>query len=681
MEEIIIFLNSAGFAKYGWLIFFGALLFFNLYLLLALLGRKKSWSLPLPEWLHRRWLVAVIDSLLLLGVLGFSGMAVSAHPQVIFPNSPSLEAVEITRERPFRVIFDRPIDRDKMTKSITPEIPGTWSYSSSHYLLLTDTLTFTPEVSPAAEARYTISLGGIKNLLDESTTDYLLSFVAPPLPTIVATNPSNGAQDVLPGQEIFVETDFSHESLARFEFKLKPETEIEVTKTADRRYSLKPKGGLRKGTSYSLEAYRIPVSKNFADGSLEDAGETALVSQLTFRTIAAPGVADYGPKGSGLPISGNIWIDFRQEMDGEATGRSFSITPNPGGNLSWESGRRLNYRATLAKNTTYTVKLTKTAKAADGTPFEDDFNYSFTTIGYVGVSGFSPSNKATGISTAAKVSVTFNQAVDHASAQSKFSITPNVAGAFSWSGNTLTYRPSGFAYGTRYTVNVAGGVKTINGLDSNRDYSASFTTQQQSVTLKVPAYRQAHMYSCMATAARSALAYKGVYPSENTLLGLIGYDKTAYSGTWRDPNSIWGNPYAGIVGNVDGKSGGVSWGYGAYWGPTAKAISTYRPAEVKTGWNVSGIAGEIAGGNPVLIWWVNGVWPAYEVYWKTPTGTSIRGVNSMHVQVVKGFTGTVANPTSFTVTDSGYGYPGRTYDIGTFKAKWGWFGNSAVIVR
>ena len=335
----------------------------------------------------------------------------------------------------------------------------------------------------------------------------------------------------------------------------------------------------------------------------------------------------------------------------------------------------------MAKNTKYTMTVSKEAKAIDGSPFEDVFSYSFTTIGYVAVSAFSPANNASGVGLSSTVAVTFNQAVDHASAQSKFSINPAVDGNFSWSGNTLYYKHSGLAYVTKYTVAIAAGVKTVYGLDSNRGYSAAFTTQQRTVMLKVPSYAQAHMYSCMAAAARSALAYKGKYVAENTLLSLMGYDSTPFSGTWRDPNSIWGNPYNAIVGNVDGHSGGITWGYGAYWGPTAKAISGYRPAEIKTGWNVTSLAAEIEAGNPVLIWWVNGVWPAYEVYWKTPAGTSIRGVNSMHVQVVKGFTGTKENPTSFTVTDSGYGYPARTYDVGTFKAKWSWFGNAGVVVR
>ena len=99
-----------------------------------------------------------------------------------------------------------------------------------------------------------------------------------------------------------------------------------------------------------------------------------------------------------------------------------------------------------------------------------------------------------------------------------------------------------------------------------------------------------------------------------------------------------------------------------------------------TGWSASGIASELIAGHPVIIWWVNGVWPAYNVSWYK-NGKKINAVNSMHVQVVKGFTGTVESPLTFFVTDSGYGYPGRSYDVGTFMAKWGWFNNSAIVVK
>jgi len=158
-----------------------------------------------------------------------------------------------------------------------------------------------------------------------------------------------------------------------------------------------------------------------------------------------------------------------------------------------------------------------------------------------------------------------------------------------------------------YTARVDTGIKTINGLDSIQPFSTSFTTKAQTVILNVPSYRQGHNYSCYATAARMALAYKGAYVSENTILNTIGYDKTSFSGTWGDPNSIWGDPYSCIVGNVDGKSGGINWRYGAYWGPTAAAMSSWRSTSVKSGWSVQGIAQEITNGNPVIVWWVNGV--------------------------------------------------------------------------
>lgn len=695
MNESLNFLKSADLSRWGALISLFLLFGFNLIVIWhRFLADKFKLNLKinLP---HIRWrpkinlgflmtlggIVAVNSTLVFAGSAFAAGMVVP-EPQVIIPNSPSLSAVEITAQNPFRIVFDRPIDTGALEKSLSPDLDGNWQFASTNYPLLSDTLIFVPHASPPADGRYTVALKNIKNVAGTKTSEYLLSFMTPPLPSVKSINPANGTEGILPGQEITVETDFPHEDTARLEFKFQPETPIDIKKEGGTVYKLTAKDGFKKSTVYNLEVNRIPVSRNFETGELNDIGEAVLISQSNFRTLEAPGVADYGPKGSGILVDSSVWIEFKQDMDRAATEAAFAFSPSVSGSKAWESNRKLVFKpAGLAKNTTYNVSVSKDAKAIDGSPFEDVFGFSFTTIGYVAVSSFSPGNNAGGVALAAKVSVTFNQAVDHASAESKFAISPNPGGSFSWSGNTLYFNHSNFSYYTRYTVSMAAGIKTVYGLDSAQTFSAAFTTQQQSVMLSVPSYHQAHMYSCMASAARSALAYRGVYVAENTILSLIGYDYTPFSGTWGDPNAVWGNPYSGVVGNIDGKSGGVTWGYGAYWTPTSKAIGNYRANEVKTGWNVSGVAQEIASGNPVIVWWVNGVWPAYEVNWKTTGGTPIRGVNSMHVQVVKGFTGTIENPTSFTVTDSGYGYPAHTYDVNTFKAKWGWFGNSAIIVR
>ncbi len=110
----------------------------------------------------------------------------------------------------------------------------------------------------------------------------------------------------------------------------------------------------------------------------------------------------------------------------------------------------------------------------------------------------------------------------------------------------------------------------------------------------------------------------------------------------------------------------------------ANAIRKYRSASVKTGWSVAGVANEVARGNPVILQWVNGVWPTYVKYWYTPSGTKIRAVNGQHFEVVVGFKGSKDNPTHFIMNDPWRGR--RTLSISTVKSLWGWFGNTAIVV-
>jgi subtilisin family serine protease len=77
------------------------------------------------------------------------------------------------------------------------------------------------------------------------------------------------------------------------------------------------------------------------------------------------------------------------------------------------------------------------------------------------ISSFSPADGATGISPTATVGVTFDEAMNQASAQNAFSLARTsdgapVTGTFSWSGNTMTFDPTGsLAEGTSYTATEA----------------------------------------------------------------------------------------------------------------------------------------------------------------------------------------------------------------------------------
>lgn len=603
-------------------------------------------------------------------------------PKVISPTDPAMGATEVSNLKPVEMIFDYPIDRSSLKASITPDLPGKWQ-TDSGIISGHGKVVFTPSQSPILDSRYTVSIDGIKNIWSYSSSKYLFSFQTLPLPSVHEISISEADEGVLPDQSIDFKIDHFPAQTVQIDFELAPALALAVENDNDT-YRVKPMSGYQKGTNYSLKVFRTLLICDYSNGVTREAGEKTEIKSLNFKTVDAPSVKSTSPSGSGVLADTNISVEFKQDMEINSVESAFSISPQVAGVFSWDGKRKATFNPNdnLAKNTGYKVIISKSASTAGGEALQEDVNFSFTTIGYVMVSKFVPANGASGIATNTAVTVSFNQAIDHVSAQSKFVISPTIAGTFSWSGDSMTFQHGDFASNTKYTVSVESGVKTVNGLDSKDQFGTVFTTKIPSTSLNVPSYKQAHMYSCMATAARNALAFKGVNLSEATILSSIGYDSTSWSGTWAEGGAVWGDPDAGIVGSVDGKADNIGWGYGSHWGPVANAINSFgRTAEVKNGWDVSGIASEIAAGNPVIVWWVNGVWPAYVVNWKTSGGKSVRGVNSLHVQTVKAFTGTVDNPLSFTVTDSGYGYPNQTFDVGTFKAKWSWFSNTAIIVK
>jgi Bacterial Ig-like domain len=67
----------------------------------------------------------------------------------------------------------------------------------------------------------------------------------------------------------------------------------------------------------------------------------------------------------------------------------------------------------------------------------------------------SPADLATGVARAANVTVTFDEPMDRPSAERAFSISPSIAGVFSWTANTMTFNPSAdLTADTTYTASV-----------------------------------------------------------------------------------------------------------------------------------------------------------------------------------------------------------------------------------
>jgi uncharacterized protein YvpB len=350
--------------------------------------------------------------------------------------------------------------------------------------------------------------------------------------------------------------------------------------------------------------------------------------------------------------------------------KNFSIEPTVVGAFTWKDDKNVTFTPSgLAYETKYTVTLKKGLKSQGSGFFEQDVVKTFTTIGHVMVTEFSPRDGWSAVGINNQVKVTFDQEVDKKSAESKFAISPNVPGSFSWDGNTMIFTPSSaYGFSTKYTVTIASGVKTVKGQDSNKNFNMSFTTQEQTVKLAVPAYLQKYSLSCEIASLRMALAFKGHQVSEDTLLAQVGLDPTPHSG------NTWGNPHKAFVGNVNGRQ--MVDGYGVHWEPIGRVARMYGAATEFQGWNITQLTETIANGNSVVIWVYAG--GGYPTSWTTPDGQTIAAYRDEHAVTAVGFVGPASNPSQMIINDPLHGQV--YWQRATFDKKWSSFGNAGVVV-
>lgn len=165
--------------------------------------------------------------------------------------------------------------------------------------------------------------------------------------------------------------------------------------------------------------------------------------------------------------------------------------------------------------------------------------------------------------------------------------------------------------------------------------------------LKLPVvfHRQEHALSCEVAALKMALAAQGIDVAEDRLLEKLMFDTTPKTGR------VWGDPYAGFVGDIDGKMG-VS-GYGVYWDPIRDLANKYTYSEVIANATPQDLALHLSQGRPIVWWGYYG--RGKEINWQTPAGKQISGVSGEHARVITGFVGSLEEPFGFYLLDPIYG--------------------------
>lgn len=611
--------------------------------------------------------IIVISLLSLLGLAFFFFLLLVFLPPKIIHANPENAELSASIGTDIVIDFNRPINRDRMSPEITPNIEGEWKFEKgllgSH---LYKRIIFSPSVNLDPETEYEISLKEVGSFSQFGRyKDFTINFITQKIPIIESASIQSGAQDVSITEPITLFLDGENNGLFDLNVDIEPQTDFALNQSEDKKsYQIVFKTPLIQGADYKITAEKI-----FTGEKQSNPSEPFVVA---FKTKSPPGIKSISTTGNQvLTDVGSIVITFDEPMVKEEVQKNISILPAVKGRWEWVDDKTLNFyiEGKLPYETGYTLKLLSNTHNTAGGFTEKDISFSFRTIGHVEVSTTSPQNKASKVSAGSKISMTFNQAVDHASAQEAFAISPSADGNFSWDGNKMVFNPSTLSKNTGYTFTLKSGIKSVLGLDSEKTYTFTFSTEEDAVTLNVPLDYQDKALSCELASLKMALNYRGVGISENDILNIIGFDPTIRNG------DVWGDPDSAFVGDINGRQNTT--GYGVHWNPIARAANNWRSAMAFSGWSLSQLAQEIANGNPIVVWGVYGKSP-YQDIWHTPSGKTIYGYKGEHARTLIGFKGSIANPTSFILNDPIAGK--ITWTASQFSSNLSTFGNSGVVI-
>jgi hypothetical protein len=240
-------------------------------------------------------------------------------------------------------------------------------------------------------------------------------------------------------------------------------------------------------TPASKPAYLTTYSVTIGNGARDLAGNNmtspyAWQFTTSEQDVTPPTVTGRSPTGINVSIASQINVTFSEAMNQSSAQSAFSTSPATTGSFSW-NGNNMTYTpdSFLAFNTTFIVTVGTGARDLVGNNMLSSFTLQFTTIPYTmlpSVLGKTPTGMNVPI--LSPINVTFSEAMNNASVESAFSISPVTTGSFSWNGNTMKYTPnSHLSNNMTYTVTIGTGAKDLAGNTMAAQYNWAFTTVPQ----------------------------------------------------------------------------------------------------------------------------------------------------------------------------------------------------------
>lgn len=403
----------------------------------------------------------------------------------VIATDPANGAINVVTNKKITATFSEPMDPATINVSTfllkqgANLIQGTVSYTGV-------TATFTPSAPLLANTVYTgtITTGAKDPARNALVADYVWSFNTGATPTVVSTDPANGAIEV-PLNKIIT---------ALFSTTMDPTTINSTTFIIKQGVNIVPGAVTYSGmTATFTPASPLTVNTVYTGtittGAKDVAGNAMANSYVwSFATGVNPIVVSTDPPDGAKNVVLNkvITAVFNKSMD-PATINATTFLLKQGataiaGTVTY-SGRTATFTPTapLTGNTVYTGTITTGAKDSSGNALSANYVWNFTTGNSPIVISTDPPNGATNVPLTKIITANFSTAMDPATINGTTFLlkqgTNAVAGTVTYSGTTATFTPTlPLTINTVYTGTITTGAKDVAGNPLTANYVWTFTT-------------------------------------------------------------------------------------------------------------------------------------------------------------------------------------------------------------
>lgn len=598
----------------------------------------------------------IVQSLILVSSLVLLTLSVKVQSMLFSFIAKSPEIMSVTPEvgkigsfatLPLTIKTDVPIQTEKLQIHSSPSIDLSFSVKKEFWILpVSRYITITSNTILAPNTPIMIYLSNISNPLNKSYGgEYLIEFTTNPIAEIIASNIKDGQTNVPLTNTVNLDLSDTPLDNILWSASIEPNTGTMHTKLDKNVLRIESQTPLIQNTNYSLFIFAEPVDFDRTTNTILQKYPKQLHHTLSFKTVKSPLVSSFTPQSSQTHKNDPIILEFDEPIQEKSLANNYSISPSVRTSASWDHTMT---KLTIAHedftiDTNYTFTLLKGLQTIHNGSLDQPLQFHFKTIGPLSVISSNPATNEQHVSPKTRIQIQFDQSFNGSLIDKYIAISPYEQFMTNSSGSLLTIIPKQqLQYKTKYTVTLAQGIPSLEGLPNSNPIVIDFTTESEEFALPIQYLRQEENFTCNIAAARMALNYRNFIKTEKELKLLTGTAGVRGSG----------NPHKGYTDL-----------YGTYWEPIQQLIEKFTKTKLYSQVTLVDILKEVQNNNPVIVWSQNGWSDPHEISWKTATGEQIFALNGMHSYLVRGFTGPIESPSQILVHDPWRG----TYAMSTEK--------------